>query len=391
MDFATMTIEQLQERRTAIAAEIDKPDADLDALENEARAIKDEIENRKAAESKRAEIRSAVADGKGEVTKNFKTEEKKKMTINEVRSMPEYVNAYANYIKTGKDNECRALFTANYGSDLGDTDSGKMPVPTIIEERIRTAWERSGLLELVRKTYVRGNLQVGFELSATGATVHAEGAAAPAEEVLTFGVVSLVPASIKKWIRISDEAYDLGGEEFLNYIYDEITHRIIMEAKRQLIFAIGNAPATSTATAIGVPTITGAPTLDIVAKAVANLSDEAENIAIVMNRLTHADFITAMAANGYMFDPFQGYAVHYDNALPAYNAAIGHQTWMIVGDFSGAQMNFPNGEEVKLKFDDLSEAESDLVKIVGRMFVAIGITAPGRFVNVTKAAGGGQA
>lgn len=380
MEIKDMTIEQLEERKAAIAAEVASPEADLDALESEARAIKEELEARKAAETKRAEIRKAVASGDGTVTKKIE-EENHAMTIDEVRAMPEYVEAFANYVKTNDDSECRSLLTKN-SNVTGNP--GQVPVPTVIEGRIRTAWERNGLLELVRKTYVRGNLQVGFELSATGAAVHAEGTAAPAEEALTFGVVSLIPQSIKKWIRISDEALDLGGEEFLDYIYDEITYQIAKEAKRLLITAIVNAGATNTATAVGVPAVVGAPSLDIVAQAVANLSDEAANVAIVMNRLTHAAFIAAMAGNGYMFDPFEGYTVHYDNTLPAYAAASSGDTWMIVGDFAGAQMNFPNGEDIRLKYDDLTEAQADLVKIVGRMFVAIGITAPGHFVKVTK-------
>ena len=39
MDFSAMTIEQLLERRTAIANELDAPEADLDALEAEVRGI----------------------------------------------------------------------------------------------------------------------------------------------------------------------------------------------------------------------------------------------------------------------------------------------------------------------------------------------------------------
>ena len=81
MDIKEMTVEQLEERKAAIAAEIDNEDADLDALEAEARAIKEEIENRKAEEAKKVEIRAAVASGEGETTKTFKTEEKKEMTI----------------------------------------------------------------------------------------------------------------------------------------------------------------------------------------------------------------------------------------------------------------------------------------------------------------------
>lgn len=381
MDLTTMTVQELEERRAAIAAEVEGEGADLDALEEEVRAINAELEARKAAENKRNEIRSAVANGAGTITGKIPTNEAHEMTIEEIRSMPEYVNAFANYIKTGDDSECRALLTKNSSVQ---SNPGQVPVPTVIEGRIRTAWERTGLLDLVRKTYVRGNLQVGFELSATGASVHAEGTDAPAEEVLTLGVVTLIPQSIKKWIRISDEALDLGGEEFLDYIYDEITYQIAKEAKRLLIQAIVSAGATNSATAIGVPVITGTPSLAVVAQAVANLADDAANVAVVMNRLTHADFIAAIAANGYMFDPFEGVAVHYDNTLPAFSAATSGQTWMIVGDFDGAQMNFPNGGDIRLKYDDLTEAQADLIKIVGRMFVAIGITKPGAFVKVNK-------
>lgn len=381
MDFTTMTVQELEERRAAIATEVEAEGADLDALEEEVRGINAELEARKNTEAKRNEIRSAVANGAGTVTGKIPATEVHEMTIEEIRSMPEYVNAFAEYIKTGDDSECRALLTKNSSVQ---SNPGQVPVPTVIEGRIRTAWERTGLLDLVRKTYVRGNLQVGFELSATGAAVHAEGTDAPAEETLTLGVVSLIPQSIKKWIRISDEALDLGGEEFLDYIYDEITYQIAKEAKRQLILKITNAPAASSDSAIGVPAIVGGTTLDVVAAAVANLADDAQNVAVVMNRLTHAAFIKAMADNHYMFDPFQDVAVHYDNTLPAYSAATSGQTWMIVGDFDGAQMNFPNGQDIRLKFDDLTEAQADLIKIVGRMFVAIGITKPGAFVKVTK-------
>ncbi len=383
MDFKTTETADLIERRKAIGEECNTASGEaLSALEKELDAINAELETRKAEEAKRNEIRAAVVSGAGVEIETFEKEERKEtMNENEIRSSKEYIEAFANYIKTGKDDECRALLTAN-ANPAGT--SGPLPVPTIIEGRIRTAWERNGLLELVRKTYVRGNLQVGFELSATAAGVHAEGAAAAAEEVLTLGVVSLIPASIKKWIRISDEALDLGGEEFLDYIYDEIAYQIAKEAKRLMLVDIAGANTASSASAIGVPQVVGAPGLEVVANAVANLSGDAANVAVVMNRLTHAAFVAAMAQAHYAFNPFDGVSVHYDSALPAYTSASAGDVWMIVGDFSGYQMNFPNGEDIRIKFDDLSLAESDLVKIVGRLFVAMGITKPGAFVNVTK-------
>lgn len=382
MDFKDMTIEELEARQAAIVEELDTAE-DLDALEEEARSIKEELETRKNNEAKKAAIRSSVAMGEGVKVRDFVQEVEKEMSPEEVRNSKEYIDAFARYIKTNDDSECRAILLSKNAAA-----NGQVPVPTYIEGRVRTAWERNGLMELVRKTYIRGNVQVGFELSATGAVVHAEGADAPTEETLTFGIVSMVPQSIKKWIRISDEAIDLGGEEFLDYVYDEITYQIAKAASNQLIALIKAAPAASTATAAAVASITGAPGLAIVAQAIANLSDDASNPAIVMNKLTYADFIAAQTQASYAADPFFGLPVIFNNSLDAYSAAEGGEEWLIVGDFGyGAQANFPNGDEISIKYDDLSEAESDLVKLVGREYVALGVVAPNAFVKVTKAEG----
>lgn len=383
MDFTTMTVEDLEARKAQIAVECEDENADLDALTEEIRGINAELDARKAQAAQRAEIRSAVANGAGNVITEIPTKETRHMkTLEEIRSSKEYVDAFAKYIKTNDPAECRALLTTN--SDV-EANPGQLPVPTIIEGRIRTAWEKSGILDEVRRINIKGNVKIGFELSATGAAVHAEGTDAPAEEQLTLGVVDLVPQTIKKWIRISDEAYDMGGEEFLYYIYDEITYRIIKEAKRILITKITGAPAASSAQAIGIPKISGTPTLAVIAQAAGYLSDEATNLSVTMNRLTHAAFIEAIADNGFLFNPFEGYKIHYSSDLPAYSAATTGQTWLIVGDYSGVTANFPAGDGVKLKFDDLTEAQADLIKIVGRMPIALGVTEPGRFVNVTKA------
>jgi len=378
MDIKEMTIEELMERRSAIASDIDAPEADLDALEAEARSINEEIENRKAAENKRNEIRTAVANGDGEIKEIFEEKREKPMTLEEIRSSKEYVNAFANYIKTGDDSECRAaLLTANV--------SGQVPVPTIIEGRIRTAWNRLGLMDLVRKTYVRGNLKIGFELSATGAVVHTEGTAAPDDETLTFGVVNLIPASIKKWIKISDEAKDMGGEEFLFYIYDELTYQIAKKAQEELLAKITACTASATASTAGVGVVAGTPSVGLVASAMGTLSDEAANPVIVMNKGSWSQFKAAQYAGSFSVDPFEGLPVYFDNTLPAYTAGgTTGSTWMIVGDFGvGAHANFPNGDEITIKFDDLSLAESDLVKIVGREYVALGVVANMAFCKVT--------
>ena len=378
MDIKEMTVEELMERRAAIGAEIDAPEADLDALEAEARSINEEIENRKAAEEKRNEIRKSVAQGDGEIKETFEIEERKEMTLEEIRSSKEYENAFAEYLKTGKDDECRAaLLTANV--------SGQVPVPTYVEDRIRTAWQKLGLMDLVRKTYIKGNLKVGFELSADGAVIHTEGSAAPSDETLTFGVVELKPESIKKWIKISDEAMDLKGTEFLDYIYDEITYRIAKKAQEQLIAKITACTASATASTAGVGVVAGTPSVGLVAQAIGKLSDEAANPVVVMNKGSWAQFKAAQYAASYAVDPFEGLPVYFENTLPAYTASgTTGSTWMIVGDFGqGAQANFPNGDEITIKFDDLALAEADLVKIVGREYVGLGVVADKAFCKIT--------
>jgi HK97 family phage major capsid protein len=362
--------------------ELDAPEADLDALEAEVRGINEEIENRKQAEQRKTDLRAAVANGAGEVTNKIEKVEEHKMTFDEIRAMPSYVDAYAEYIKTGRDNECRAILTENAGNITGK--DGPVPVPTLVDEIVRTAWERDEIARRLRRTFFRGNLKVAFELSADPAVIHNEGAAAVTEENLQIGIVNMVPQTIKKFVRISDEAVTMGGEAFLRYVYDELTYQIIRKVVATAVGAVSGAPAASSATAVGVTKVSAAPSLTTVGTAFSNLSDEAANNVVIMNKLTYAEFLAAQAGGSFNYDPFMGMPVLFTSALPAYSAAAANAVYAIVGDLSGVQANYPEGDGVAIKYDDLSEAESDMVKIVGRQYVAIALTAPGRFVNVTK-------
>lgn len=376
MELENMSVEELQARKSAISAEA-TPEADLDALESEVRAINAELETRKAVEAEKAEVRAKVAAGAGSVTETISAEEKKTMTNEEVRRSHEYNVAFANYIKNNDDSECRALLTENVAG-------GQVPVPSYVEDRVRQAWQRNELMNLVRKTYIKGNLRVGFELSATAATVHTEGSAAPTEETLTLGVVELKPESIKKWISISDEALDLGGEAFLDYIYDELTYQIAKKAQSELLAKITALTASASSTAVAVGVVTGTPSVGIVAEAIGTLSDSATNPVIVMNKATWAQFKAAQYAGKFNVDPFEGLQVFYDSTLPTYSTAgTTGSAWMIVGDFGeGAHANFPNGDEIRIKYDDLSLAERDLVKLVGREYIGLGIVADHAFCKV---------
>lgn len=376
MELKDMTIEQLEERKAAIKVELDAEGADLDALEAEARSIKDELEARKQAEAQKAEIRAAVAAGEGVVTTEFPKEEKKNMDINEIRNSKEYIEQYAEYIKTG---EMRgALLSEN-------ATNGTVAVPELVYDIVKNAWQREGIMSRVRKAYIKGNLKIGFEISASGAVIHTEGAAAVDEETLVLGIVNLIPQSIKKWISISDEAMDLRGEAFLRYIYDELAYQIAKKAADELVAKIVACGTVSTTTCPSVPILASTATLGTIAAAMGKLSDQAANPVVIMNKSTWADFVALQAAGNYGFDPFMGLDVIYNNSLTSYAAATTGVTYAIVGDLGeGALANFPNGEEITFKFDDLTLASQDLVKVTGREFVGLGVIAPDHFVKITK-------
>lgn len=376
-----MSMEQIETRSVELSNLLNDENADLEAISNEVEML----EQRKAqiiadAETRKAMIEEVVDSIAVETIE--KEEVRKTMTLEEIRNSKEYVNAYAEYLK-GDEKELRALLSEN-------ATNGVVPVPELVYNLVKNAWEREGIMARVRKAYMKGNLKVGFEISADGAVIHTEGAAAPTEEKLVLGIVEMVPASIKKWISISDEVMDLRGEAFLNYIYDELTYQIAKKAADELIAKIKACGTVSTNTPsmnVAVGQLQDNPAVDTIAQAIAKLSDQATDPVIIMNKLTWGAFKSAQYAADYPIDVFEGLPVLFNNSLTAYSAATTGVTYAIVGSLAeGALANFPAGEEITIKFDDLSLAEKDLVKVVGREYVALAVIAPDHFVQIKKEA-----
>lgn len=376
-EIMALNMEQIEERSNALATELasaetaeamDAIQAEIDAIEERKIQINLEIEQRK-------KDLEAVIKGKGTQVEELNKGEEKM----EVRNTPEYINAYADYIKTGKDMELRTLLSEN-------ATNGTVPVPEFVYDIVKTAWNKEGIMSLVRKSYLKGNLKVGFEISGGDATVHTEGAAAVSEESLVLGIVNMVPKSIKKWISISDEVYDLRGEAFLRYIYDELAYRIAKKAADEMIAKIEACGTVSTTTCPGVPKDTQATiALGGVAAAMSKLSDEAANPVVMMNKLTWGSYKAAQYAASYNVDPFEGLPVVFNNTIKAFSVATTGETYAIVGDLGhGALANFPNGEGITFKFDELSRKKEDLIEVLGREYVALAVVAPDAFVKITK-------
>lgn len=378
-----MTIEEVEVRASEIQTEVESADetrmselkTELDALEERKNELK-----QMATEAK--ETREMVAEGKVDIdTIETVIKEEKRMTNKEIVATPEYRDAFANYIRTGDDKECRALLTENV--------SGDVPVASIVYDIVKNAWEKEGIVARIKKTYVKGNLRVGFEISADGAFIHTEGqsTSSASAENLVLGTVNIVASNIKKFIYVSDEVID--STEFLTYVYDELVYQIAKKLADTVIAKIEACGTVSTNTPsvnVGVPVVSASSiTLDTIAKAIASISDQATDPVIIMNKATFASFKAVQAAGNYGYDPFEGLPVLFNNTVKAFAVATTGDTYAIVGDLGeGMIANFPNGEEIKIKLDDLSLAESDMVKIVGRQYVGVEVVGPASFAKIQK-------
>lgn len=375
MKIKEMQMSDIEKRSAEIEELLKSDDADIESLTKEV----EEMEARKAEILAEVEQRKKEAEEALKVGKEVESMEERKMSDMEIRNTKEYIDAYAEYVKSGNDAECRALLTEN-------VSGGTVPVPEMVYNIVKTAWEREGIMALVRKTAMKGNLKVGFEISADGAVVHTEGGNAISPENLVLGTVNIVPQSIKKVLQISDEVYDLRGEEFLDYVYDELAYRIAKKCADLIIAAIEACGTASTATSVAVPVLTAATIGQAtIASAMALLSDEAANPVVMMNKATWGAFKAAQYDGNFNADIFEDLPVVFNNTIKAFSVATTGETYAIVGDLGhGALANYPNGQGIDFKFDDLSLKKQDLIEVMGREYVGLGIVAPNAFVKIKK-------
>lgn len=366
MEIKEMSFDELQTRKSELAEELKTADMErLDGINAELDMIEERKKELKAEAEERAKVVEEVINAPAPTP--IIEERTNKMDLMEIRKSSRYINAYADYIKGGckDDTEVRKILSENVTPGEFDT---KVPVPEYLEERIRTAWENDGILSRVMRTYIRGNVKVGYEESATDASIHPEGDAALPEENLVLGMVELVPAMVKKWISVSDEALALTGRAFLDYIYDEIQYRLFKKLASAIIGKISSSGLVSSATT--------SDYISMTIEGFVKLSDEATDIVVITNKATYKKIMIASISTPHLVDPFNGFDV-------VFSEAVGDDT-IIVGDLKGVTVNFPEGDEPTFVFDDRTLMTEDLVRILGRLYVAFDVTAPGRLTVVSQ-------
>jgi len=388
MEIKEMQMSDIETRSAEIEELLKSDDADINSLTKEV----EELENRKAeilaeVEQRKKEAEEALKNGTE--VEPVKAEERKIMDIKELRNSKEYAQAYASWVLSDykDDKELRKILTANADSANVGANDTTYPVPVMLEEKVETAWENDEIMNRVTPRFLKGNVKVGFEISSTEAVVHAEGSAAPAEERLVLGAVEIKADSVKKWLYVTTEQYEIGGDAFMDYIYDELAYRIVKKMAAIVIDAIKNSPAASSATNPAVAQLSKALATDTIVVAEGLLSAEATDIVAIMTRSTESAIKALKVSSGEnVGDPLDGVTVLHTDALPNYANATSGQAYMLVGDLKSILANFPNGREIKFIFDEKSKAEDDLVKVVGRILAGIGYTKPNQFVQVKKPA-----
>lgn len=267
MEIKEMTVEELEERKTAIVAELDNPEADLDALEEEARSIKEELEARKAEAAKKEEIRAAVAAGEGVTIQKFELEEKEEKRMFGIDSV-EYRDAFMANLFGNATPEQRSILADNsaYGDGLA--------LPVALDKSI---WDLAcSAHPILNDIDVR---RTGVAIKVTKMTPAAVTAkmdsATTSELTFTSAEVTLVGKDYHTYIGLSfAEAKMSQGamEDFLvREIADVIGEAIAKDVFAQILTDVGSAAATYTSgtntyfeclqTALGAASLANAPVI----------------------------------------------------------------------------------------------------------------------------------
>lgn len=216
MDFKEMSSEQLMERRSAIGSELDAPEADLDALEAEVRAINEELETRKNAEQKKAEVRQAIANGEAPAKKikEFKEVEKMEERIFTPDTV-EYRDAYMKQLM-GKPMSLE---------ERGALTSAASVIPTETLNKIYGKLEENPLIAEVEALRIPGYVSVPAATTVNDANWLAMTAAAT-DGADVVGAVALSAKKLIKTIEITADIQAMSIPAFQGWLVNKLAQKM---------------------------------------------------------------------------------------------------------------------------------------------------------------------
>ena len=342
MEFKDMTIEQLEERKAAILTEIDAPEADLDALEEEARGINAELGSRKAAEAEKAELRAQVAQGAGKVIKDFREEEVRKETKMYGVETLEYRNAWVkNIVGRELDAEERAALT-----------SAAAVIPTMT---VNAIWDRlvkpAELLGRVDVTQFPSYVRFPKATTVNAATAQAVGATIT-ESSDTVGYADLVPNEYVKLLTVGADIDHMAIDAIHDWIVNNLTDSIRYAINKDILVGTGTnslkgitVSVSASATALTAAGVTKKDLMTIMAALGAQYHSGA--VWIMTPELFYGEVMQITSLNDYIINEGFQYRLFGHDVILMSEALVSSKETIFFGDPKAYKVNIFKALEVK--------------------------------------------
>lgn len=376
------------ETRDAILEEVETLTKDAENLDSEIKEL-EETRNTYKEQEARMSLNATLS----------KVEERKEQIMeNDVLKSKEYEKMYADMIRGKVDEKEVRSFLTRSGSANLSTATSYVPIPTIMQGFVETAWAEYGKFSrLVSETFEPAILRIPVEVSADDANWHDENGDAVEQEQIVLSQIVLQPKMIKKFLALTDELMAMAEDEFLRYVADELVYKVVLALDEAIIDR-------TDANGLGVIGIVGnALTESVSANLDFNVINEAVAKLLVFDDLTIAMhpqtfFKNFMGLTDQVGNPIfrivhdnegrpayylSGYRVEFTLALPTFDNANAGDTYAIVGNFRrGYRLNYPQGRDVITLVDPYTLATEDVVRMIGRLYVAGNVVKPKHFAEL---------
>jgi len=350
-----MTIKEIETRLSEIKAELDKPDADIDALETEVRNLTEE----KSKIEKRAKVLSDVTNGIGTKTIEMSPEKREaaKAETSEKNDEAE-ARAFTDYIKrsAGMKVETRAN-----EQNFSVGNNGAVIPSSVVNRIIKAVEDKCPIFEKATKFAVKGTLKVpvyGKAASTHDITVGyqsefnditADAGAFTSVDLTGFlaGALTLIGKSV-----IINSEIDV-----LSFVVNEMASKIALFLEKELIkgttnYARGALSTTTTMNAGSTSAITADNLIDLQAKVKqvyqANACwTMAPATFTAIRKLKYADgrYIVQDSFTGETPFTLLGKPVYLSDNMPAIGSAA---KAVLYGDYSGLAVNMRQNIEIQV-------------------------------------------
>jgi HK97 family phage major capsid protein len=342
MEFTSMTVEELEARLAQLPDEIEKDGADLDALDAEFKGITAELDARKAAAAKKAELRAAVATGAGSVIAEapqtpIPTEERKMFKIDSI----EYRDAWTKKIIGRELNE----------EERAALGAAAAVIPTMT---VNAVWDK-----LTEKTELLGKVDVSqfptyvrFPKATTKNAATGQAVGAPITESSdVIGYVDLIPNEYVKLLTVGADIDHMAVSAVHDWIVNNLVESIRAEINKDIVVGTGTnelkgilASVSANSTAIPA-TVTKASLLKIMGTLGSNYQGGA--VWVMTPTMFYENVMTITALNDYIINNgFEFKLFGHDVVLMSEALVSGKET-ILYGDPKAYKLNIFKALEVK--------------------------------------------